>query len=110
MLFLNMVCLSWQPPTFIELEVVQDDGDEETRGQIHGQADENRGVWQGGHGLPKVSLGLAKPGPSTPCGQAIPETALWPFEGWTAHSVGGLQPSFTTLDTPCRTPMDENNY
>jgi hypothetical protein len=36
----------------------------------------------GGHGLLKVSPGLAMPDPSTPCGRAIPETALWPFQGW----------------------------
>jgi hypothetical protein len=31
---------------------------------------------RGGHGLPKVSLGSAMPDPSTPCGWAIPETAV----------------------------------
>jgi hypothetical protein len=33
----------------------------------------------GGHGLPIVSPGPAIPYPSTPCGRATPETALWPF-------------------------------
>jgi hypothetical protein len=31
---------------------------------------------RGGHGLPKVSLRLAMPYPSMPCGWAIPETAF----------------------------------
>jgi hypothetical protein len=35
---------------------------------------------RGGHGPPKVSLGPAMLYPSTPCGRATPETALWPFQ------------------------------
>jgi hypothetical protein len=36
---------------------------------------------RGGHGLPKVSPGLARPYLSMPCGQAIPVTASWQFLG-----------------------------
>jgi hypothetical protein len=39
-------------------------------------------------GLPKVSLGPALPDPSMPCGQDTPETALWPFWGWSASRAG----------------------
>jgi hypothetical protein len=60
---------------------------------------------KGGHGLPKVSAGLTLPNLSAPYWQAMPETALWPFQGWLACKAGGLQPSFTILDTPRRTPM-----
>jgi hypothetical protein len=42
------------------------------------------------------------PDPSTPCGRAITETALWPFQGWPTLRAGGLQPSSTPLYT--RTP------
>jgi hypothetical protein len=52
---------------------------------------------RGGNGLPKVLTGPAKPYPSTPCGQVILGTALWPFQG-------GLL-SITPLGTPSRTPM-----
>jgi hypothetical protein len=45
------------------------------------------------------------PDPSTPCGRATHETALWPFQGWLAHRAGGLRQSSTSMDTPCRTPM-----
>jgi hypothetical protein len=38
---------------------------------------------RGGHGLRKVSPGLAMPYPSTPCGQATPETRK-PFLRWPA--------------------------
>jgi hypothetical protein len=41
---------------------------------------------------------------STPCGRVTPEMALRPFQGWPAHRVGNLRPSFTLLDTSCRTP------
>jgi hypothetical protein len=59
----------------------------------------------GGHGLPKVSLRPAMPNPSTPCGRASPETALWLFQGWPAHRAGSLRPSFTLLHTPTRASM-----
>jgi hypothetical protein len=55
--------------------------------------------------LPKESLGPAMPYPSTPYGRGTPETALQPFQGWPVHGGGGLQPSSTPLDTPCRTPL-----
>jgi hypothetical protein len=58
---------------------------------------------RGGHALPKVSFGPAMPYPSTPCGWDTRETALWSFQGWPAHRVGGLRPSSTPLDTPRRT-------
>jgi hypothetical protein len=45
------------------------------------------------------------PDPSTPWGQATPETALRPFLGWLAYGAGSLQPSSTFLDTPRSTPM-----
>jgi hypothetical protein len=60
----------------------------------------HRRMTRGGHGLPKVSPGPTMPEPSTPCGRATPETALWPVQGWPAHRAGGLQPSSTLLDTP----------
>jgi hypothetical protein len=60
----------------------------------------------GGHGFPKVSLGSAMPDPSTPCGWAIPETALWPFQGWPACKADGLRLSSTPMDTPRRTPLN----
>jgi hypothetical protein len=60
---------------------------------------------RGGHGLPKVSPGLAMPYPSTPCRQATPETALRPFQGWPSCRVGDLRPSFTLLDTSYQPPM-----
>jgi hypothetical protein len=41
-------------------------------------------VARGGHGLPKVSTGLAMLVPSTPCGQAACSRLL-PF--WTPHGV-----------------------
>jgi hypothetical protein len=44
---------------------------------------------RGGHGLPKVALGPTMPYPSTPCGWAIPETILWPFQGWPPRGDGG---------------------
>jgi hypothetical protein len=61
---------------------------------------------RGGHGIPKVLPGPALPYPSTPCGGATPEMALWLFQGFPAHMAGGLRPYFTPLDTPCRTRME----
>jgi hypothetical protein len=58
---------------------------------------------RGGHGLPQVSPGSAMPNASTPCGRAIPETALRPSQGSPLHKVGGLRRSSTLLDTPRRT-------
>jgi hypothetical protein len=59
--------------------------------------EKHRRMAKGGHGLPNTS---------TPCGQAIPETAILGM----AHpqggqSAGSLRPSFTPLDTPRRMPM-----
>jgi hypothetical protein len=54
---------------------------------------------RGGHGLPKVSTGSTMPDPSTPCGQATPETASQ-LQGWPTHKAGGLEPSSTILDPP----------
>jgi hypothetical protein len=62
---------------------------------------------RGGHGLPKVSPGLAMPNPSTLCRLATPETALRLFIGWPAHRAGSLQLSSTLLDTPRRPLMFE---
>jgi hypothetical protein len=75
-----------------------------------GRAKARRGAgrrWQGRmargvHGLPKVSPGTAMPYPCMPCGPATPETAI---QGWPVHRAGGLRPSFTPLDIPCRTPL-----
>jgi hypothetical protein len=33
------------------------------------------------------------PYPFTPCGQATPETAIQPFQGWPARRAGNLRPS-----------------
>jgi hypothetical protein len=60
---------------------------------------------RGGHELPKVSPGPAKPDPFTSCRQDTPKTALRPFLGWPACRAGSLQSSSTLLDTPRRTPM-----
>jgi hypothetical protein len=68
-------------------------------GEIHRQ------MATGGYGLPKVSPGPALSYPSTPCGWATPETALWPFLGWPACMAGGLRLSYTFLDTPCHMPI-----
>jgi hypothetical protein len=54
---------------------------------------------RGIHGIPKVSLVPTMPDLSTPCGQAIPETALRPFLGWSTSTAGGLQPSSTPLES-----------
>jgi hypothetical protein len=69
-----------------------------------GLADNHGRMVRGGHGLSKVSPGPAIPNPSTPCGQATPETALRPFRGWPARRAGGLRPSSTPLITPRHTP------
>jgi hypothetical protein len=60
---------------------------------------------RGGHGLPIVSPGLAKPYPSKPCEQAIHEAAFQPFQGWPTNRAVSLRPSSTPLDTPRLTPM-----
>jgi hypothetical protein len=39
----------------------------------------HRRMARGDHRLPQVLPWPAMPDPSTPCGQASPETALWPF-------------------------------
>jgi hypothetical protein len=55
---------------------------------------------RGSHRLPRVSLGPAKPKLSTPCG--------WPTLkqlSVAASKAGGLRPSPTRLDTPCRKPL-----
>jgi hypothetical protein len=64
----------------------------------------HRRIARGGHEVPKVSLGPALPKPSSPCGQATPETALWPYQGWLVRRASVLRPSSTPLDTPHRTP------
>jgi hypothetical protein len=74
------------------------------RGIEHGR------MARGGHGLPKVSPRPAIPYPSTPCGWAIPETAVRPVQGWSAQRLGGLRPSSTLLNTPHRTPMGKNEW
>jgi hypothetical protein len=61
---------------------------------VHGR------MGRGGQGLLKVSPEPAMSYPSTPCEQAIPETALWPFQEWSTRRAGGLRPSSTPLDTP----------
>jgi hypothetical protein len=63
---------------------------------------------RGGHGISKVPLRPAMPDPSMLCGWATPETASWPFQGWSACRAGGLRPSFTPLDNQRRTTMLEN--
>jgi hypothetical protein len=45
------------------------------------------------------------PDPSTPCGQATPETASWPFWRWPACRAGGLRASSSPLDTPSCTGL-----
>jgi hypothetical protein len=57
------------------------------------------------HGLPKVSPGHAMPDPSTPCGQATPETTLRLFQGWQNRRAGGLRPCSSPLPTPSRTGL-----
>jgi hypothetical protein len=64
-----------------------------------------RRLGRGGHELPKVSPSLAMPGPSTPCGRTISETALRPSQWWPTCRAAGLQLSFTFLDTPRRARM-----
>jgi hypothetical protein len=59
----------------------------------------------GGHGLLKVSLGLAMPYPSTSCGWTTPETDSRPFRGWPALRAGHLRPFATPLDTSRCAPM-----
>jgi hypothetical protein len=58
----------------------------------------HRRMSRGGHGLPKVSSGLAMSYPSTPCGWATPESS-------SARRAAGMRSSFTPLDTPRCTPM-----
>jgi hypothetical protein len=59
---------------------------------------------RGGQGLPKVS-----PEPTMPTLLllAARPNLKRPFQGWPAHKMGGLWPSFTLLDTPGRTPMEK---
>jgi hypothetical protein len=66
------------------------------------------GVWQGvAMDLPKFHLDppCPLPNPFTPCGQATPETAFQPFQGWPACRASGLWPSSTPLDTPRCMPL-----
>jgi hypothetical protein len=44
---------------------------------------------RGGHGLPKKSLGLAMPNPSTLCGRATPKMTV----SWMARLQGGQPPA-----------------
>jgi hypothetical protein len=62
---------------------------------------------RGGHGHPKVSLGPTMPYPSKPCGQATPETALRPFQGWPRCRASGLRLSSIHLDTPRHMSMSK---
>jgi hypothetical protein len=57
-----------------------------------------------GHGLLKVSQGPTMPNPSSLSWWVTPETALHPIQGSPTRKVGGLQSSFTPLDTSRRTP------
>jgi hypothetical protein len=59
---------------------------------------------RGSNELLKVLPRPAMPDPPTACGRATPKTALRPFQGWPTRRAGGLRPSSTLLDTPCRTP------
>ena len=64
------------------------------RGRVqYDQAHIARGI----HGLPKVSPRPTMADPSTPYGQATPETALWLFWGWPTRRTVSLQQSFTPL-------------
>jgi hypothetical protein len=45
------------------------------------------------------------PDPSTPCGQATPKTALWPFLGWPPCRAGGPWLSSTPLNNLRRTDL-----
>jgi hypothetical protein len=56
---------------------------------------------RGGHGLFRVSPGPAMPYPSKPCGRAIPETNVRPFQGCRV----ACPPSSTPLHTSRRMPM-----
>jgi hypothetical protein len=56
---------------------------------------------RGGHGH---GLTLPMAYSSTPCEQATPETALWPFHRWPAHRASGLRPA-TPSDTPRHKPL-----
>jgi hypothetical protein len=60
------------------------------------------------YGLPKGSPGPAMPKPSTPCGGATPETALWPFQGWPARRGGLPAAAFYPLGYP--TPYGPDEY
>jgi hypothetical protein len=73
---------------------------------------EDMSVWQArsGQELPKVLLGPALLYPSTPSGQATPETASNPLQEWPARRAVGLWPSSTPLDSPCCTPLPEDVY
>jgi hypothetical protein len=55
---------------------------------------------RGGHELPNVSLGTAMPNLSSPCGQASPETALQPFQGWPTRRAGGSVAVFYPFGHP----------
>jgi hypothetical protein len=56
--------------------------------------------WAYGQGWPQT------PSSFTWACHARPFYALiWPFQGWLAHSMGSLRPSFTPLNSPCRKPI-----
>jgi len=54
-------------------------------------------VVTGGHGLRKVSLGLALPYPSTPSGRATSGMALWSFLGCLARRADALLTPWTPM-------------
>jgi hypothetical protein len=65
-----------------------------------------RPIWQGIFmDSLKFHPGLSSLTLLRPVGRPARKTALWPFLGWPAHRTGGLRPSSTPLDTPCRTSL-----
>jgi hypothetical protein len=56
-------------------------------------------------GLPKVLPRPTMPYLSMPCGQATPEMASLPLQGWPTHRVESLRPSSNSLITPRHRPM-----
>jgi hypothetical protein len=81
------ILLAWSLPTFQVRKTFRG-------GKKHGR------MARGSHGLPKVSPGPAMHNTSTPCWWAIPETALWLFQGWPARRAG-VNGCLLPLWTPC---------
>jgi hypothetical protein len=68
---------------------------------------------RGDHELPKVSLELAMPYPSTPYGRATPETALRRFQGWQGGQLAAISypfghPTSYAYTSEIRRETDEN--